>query len=409
MTEQVLCDIFDFIKQVRPEFGDPCLVLLGGSQSLDIGRHKGQDSDYDFLVLFPHIERPESYTFLSTDKTRTYDLILRDPTTFAYDVLQGIEDGKGTLLHIASYGIAIYDPENRAKNLQSIIKEKHVLGPNHINIRDMEGEIRSLQSNLFHTKENDAFTANLLAVCNRIAKLALRFSGHWTSNGKIGGRFLKEKMPHFCISLQSAFRTAVETHSKEALFQVVNLELPNFFYQADVLCRDKSDEKGKDSFDEKVSDLGEATTSSRINLDAMAHYLRSQNPIALSAAVTWAHIKLGNLIKPLSSERFQNKYEEYFFALGRAVSGLADIESAIHIECPNSISMAERINDLFVRHPSLKMAFENALYGDSKSLKSIFETTLSQISHHPLPYLYRPSPTNYRSDPALLIPDSHIL
>lgn len=403
MSEQLLRDIFDFLKEVRPEYGTPQIIILGGSQTIAGGQYKTQNSDYDTLVIFPHTERAESYTFSSKDNRRSYDLILRDDATLAYDIKNAFQDGKGTVLHIAALGSPIYDPDNRANILQQTLKNLHDQGPNTLHFQDAEKELALLRSNLYDATDNKIFTANILAICNSIARTALRFSGEWTSNGKIAGRYLKEKNPDLCATIQIAFADAVAYRTIEPLAEIIHSTLPKLFTPS---SRNIAAPFERPLFDNHPNDLGIATTSARTNLDAMASYLKNRNSIALDAAATWAHIKSENLLKPLSQERYKNRPEEYFFALGRAISGAADLNAALYFKKPNDLSMTTKINYLFEMTPNFDHEIELAISGNSQGLTAIFKSALKRINHAPLAHLYRPSPLDFRADPSILVCDN---
>ena len=154
--------------------------------------------------------------------------------------------------------------------------------------------------------------------------------------------------------------------------------------------------------------MGEATTSARINLDALAIYAQSDKTTAQDAASTWIHMKLGNLAKPLTMERFTKKPEEYFFALGRAISGIADVYAAQKFSKPSDFSMTERIRSLFAHHAAFAPATNQALEGHPESLCLLFDQALGRVVHPPLPFLHRPSRADMIADPALVIPVSWV-
>lgn len=402
MSEQLLRDIFDFLGDKRPEFGMPDLIILGGSQTLDGGKHKTQDSDYDVVVLFPNIERAESYTFTSQDGLRAYDLMLRDRTTLAHDIEQAQNIGKGTLLHITSYGQAVYDPQKIAQTFQKTLKKIYDNGPHMIDINGMQDELYTLQHNFFHIPQGDAFAASLNATCNHIARNALRFSGDWTSTGKIAGRFLKHAMPDFSTLLRTAFDKAIATHTTDPLYPFINKHLPRIYFNSNASeCKQFATPPTVPHYAANPTDLGSATASARLNLNAFAEYLQSDNHVPHQAAITWAHLKLNNVIKPLTPDRFQNKPEEYFLSLGRAISAIADIEAASATPFPMNSPMVRHIETLFYHQPAFVSAYTNALQGNAGQLRSLFDSTLSNLDGHPLPNLYRPAPKDMRGDASI--------
>ncbi|OFW98002.1 MAG: hypothetical protein A3J37_06525 [Alphaproteobacteria bacterium RIFCSPHIGHO2_12_FULL_45_9] len=407
MDQNLLPDIFAFLAKHRPDWGMPDIIFLGGSQVTDGGIHKAQDSDYDILVLFPRVDCAESYSFQSDDGVRSYDLILRDTSTLSYDVITSQNNGRGTLLHLIAHGLPIYDSRQLAKPLQTVIKNIYYKGPHIIDVNNAQEELYALQSNLFNIPMGDAFPAALAAICNRIALNALRFSGLWAATGKIGGRFLKHSMPQFSKSLHDVFVEAVKTHDEKKLLPFLDKHLPLMYFDFNSAGKNFAPPKIDFAYPHNPLDLGDATTAVRMNLNAIAEYLKSDNAIAQSAAITWAHLKLGTVTKPLTQERFHKKPEEYFVGLGKAISSIADVEAAHSLQFPTNALMVRRISMLFHKYPDFATAFDKALRGDATQIKCLSDTILSNLGPSPLPHLYRPSPKDMRTDPATVIPDYH--
>lgn len=403
MDQDILADIFTFLKKERPELGDPDIILLGGSQASPNRQHVMPNSDYDILVIFPAIPYAESFTFTSDDQTRVYDLILRDPPSLAYDVHRARKDGKGTLLDIATFSRILYDPNNQAARLQSNLRAHYASGPYRLTLDMMNEEISELRLNLLHIcyiRNKPAYPANVAALCNQVGKLALRLSGRWTSSGKIAGRYLKEHMPDMRLALQKAFHDAIDNRVPESLNDLIIHELGKIFY-SNTLSQPFLSPQIPYDFDPNPTCKGHASTAVRTNPDALSVYFQSTNPIALNAAITHAHAKLGTVITPLTSERFLKKPDEYFFALGRAIAAYVDIRYADKGFTLSGTCLSERVNFIFEEEPDLARIFELALRGNPAGLNLVFKETLASLEA-PYPYLHRPSSPDMKEDPAFL-------
>lgn len=416
--DYVLQDVRDFLCFHHPwgesaPLGKPSLVIVGGSQAVDGGIHKLHDSDTDVLVLYDQIRHPTSFQFSALGRNNAhYDLIVRDKATFAYDVQQALQNGKGTLIHIAAHGTIIHDACGIGSVFQERLVETYRQGPLTVHRDDVNNELSDLMTNFHYLKHDESYDACVSALCNRIGRLALRFSGHWTSNGKIGGRFLEKEMPDFAESICTAFADAVGENNKKPLETLALQTLRETFEGADPIKQiGVAEAQVKYPFTPIPKDLAEATTAARCDIDSFAHYLRgTAGNDAKQAAVTWAQIKLSTLFTPLSAERFQRKPMEYFMALGRAIGGAADIFMALdgHRK-PSELCAVERIQYLFDHESAaesltrlhVSTAFTLALAGEPSALQTLKNTMIDQLYAISPPRIDRPSPATHRIDPTL--------
>ncbi len=346
MNNPLLRDIFDFLAEHRPHYGLPGLIILGGSQTLDGGKHKTSSSDHDILIFFPAIDRAESFSFTSGDGLRKYDLILRDPKTFAYDLSYVSDAGRGTLLHIGMNGHAIYDPKNLHPALRDHIAPVYSRGPNLPHRADFMAEINALRRNLRQLRDirlADGYIPALIALTNRLAKNFLLYNGHWTSTGKIAGRFLHEKMPATKGLLERSFNV-VSRSGDVAPYETIVLDaLTQTYFAQSAAGRAMAAPAAERDFSIDEQDFGNATTVCRLNLDAFAAYLQGNNPVARLAAITWMHSKIETVGRAIDTERFHRPSGEYFYALGRGISSLSEIYAAMTHPKPSDMSMIARI------------------------------------------------------------------
>ena len=404
MTDPRLAAIFDFLSKLRPHYGAPRLVVLGGSQTLDGGIHKTSTSDHDVLVFFDDITQPESFSF-AADDGRKYDLMLRDPKTFAYDLGYVSDAGRGTLLHIALNGVALHDPLQIHENLKDSIRPLYLRGPNLPHEQDFKAEIMALRRNFYTLRDmclSNAFLPALVALTNRIAKDFLLYSGHWTSTGKIAGRFLHEKLPDVKGLLARSFNHASRAGDITLYETAIMEKLHAAYFTQQHAGRTMAAPSPEHPFDAAETDFGAATTACRLNLDAFAAYLQGQNPTGNLAAATWGHSKIETVRRAIDAERFHRPSGEYFYALGRGVSSLSEIYAATIMAKPSDVSMTQRIAMLSSAFPQLKSATVAALKGNPQSFQTVFDSVLNGIQGEPAPYSFRPSRADMVADDAAL-------
>lgn len=362
----------------QPYLNNINLALLGGSQAAGLAT---TTSDFDVMIIGDRITQPVS--LIKTIEGRKYDLILRDPYTFAYDLEQDRHIGRGTLLHICRHGIPIIDRHHHAAQFQKCAQALHKAGPFGVSHDSLADRLDSL-----HQHIDDALTVRptirlveAFMLAHDLGTTALRASRHWVGKGKILGRFLHEHMPRTQILIADGFSSFVDNNDPWSYKRIVQEQIFRH-YDPGVMPQVPFSAPGH--YIETPIDMAEAFTCVRTCPEVIPRYLKSQDPLKNDAAKLWLRWKFENAAAAITTDRIGRANNEYFYATAKYVGTVLNLHSYGWCGTDQLPPMNEKIAMCMDDHPNLARNIRRALAGKPTALlnwgQEIYQQTIPGAS-----------------------------
>lgn len=372
---------------VRPFIGEIDLAMLGGSRASGVTT---RNSDSDLLLIGEHINQPVSLTKCIDDQK--YDLILRDPYALAYDFAHDPLIGRGTLLHISTFGIPLVDRHGKAQILQEKAAHLYQTGPAAVERSSLDDQLDSLHRRIDGSCATPPTTSLIEAfmLAHDLGITAQRAARQWVGKGKIMGRFLLQHLPaikneielgfpEMCTGNPSRFKNLV-THQIPTLYRNNHEQVVPF--------------RARGTLTKNPVDMADAFTTVRTCPDMIPEYLYSTTPLKRDAAHLWLRWKFDNAASAITTDRIGRPSNEYFYALAKYVDQAITLNSYSNGRQP----ISNRIAACPDHHPALRRYITHALQGRPEHLlnwgQKIYAQTLDDTENNTFPP--RPAPAHHR-------------
>jgi len=301
---------------------DARMAFLGGSMVEKQGANKSTKSDYDIVMLVPHVAYPVSYNNIPGPEGRHVDLIIRDPETLSFEVEEAKRHARKAVLSIIAEGQLIFGDQKKAKPLQMEIGNAILAGPDKINAVHYLYRFMELQNLDWCSKLSNGPERQLAIyeLTHEAADLYLRAKRCWTANGKVLDRLLQphqefkhkldeasEKGDPWSLMYEVTRKASSDGRLKDGKYDDVTLRY----------AEEEEDKEIQDKFMLRYSD------------DYLAGNLRHGTVIQKAHAYEFLRYKIPAVAAAMDKERLVRAPGEYNMALSRLVYTMAKTAHAL--------------------------------------------------------------------------------
>jgi len=375
---------------IREKVPNARMAFLGGS--MGTANNPVQASDYDIVVMAPEIKAPISYNNLTNPSNgRKVDLIVRDPETLAFEILEAQDCGKGGVLKMIAEGNILFGAPKNTEVLQQEIKKIIRTGPNDISHEDYKWEYYSLRMGFFAESSYSDWGKKYLTrmvLTHDLAKFHLRTKNQWIAQGKILSRQLLMADPEFKKNLEEAYELqSFSSHQKlNEIFDAIPAKPPEFLQNREDILLKKAFEEGHPAYREPF------LISYQDNYDL--NLLRDGSEQQKEMVFSYLGNKIWNVAGAVDKQRLGRPSNEYFYSLARLVKTVRHSICVLNNQSPTENGCFALVKE-FPEFPDLVHTAEN---GQPERLKDLVENIARYFNPDCDKESLRISPTTFRSD-----------
>jgi hypothetical protein len=381
MTDETIDSLQRLVLSKVP---NATMAFWGGSL---VQHNAVAQSDYDIVVLAPHIEKPVSYNnVVNPDDRRKADIIVRDPETLAFELQDARYTGKSTVARLIADGVPVFGPTKNAMTMKRLMQKFIAHGADMLSNDVYQARYHALKKDFVFSPMLNREEKELLAFEQRheMTSLFLRTQRQWVASGKILGRYMVDYSPMIENDLATAYKDGNLSVLFDRMQTPENL-LPN---AVDIATQQAILETDKEL---------QCQFMVRHSQDYLCKVMNNGSSVQRKIAENYLGNKLMMITQSVDRERFERPSNEYFYALARVVYTMGDLYHA-----QSGMEREWRYKALNEAQPDFYDAVKRAERGQPEKLQLFMLDYTEKLNPNAGAESIRSSPTTFRSEAGAL-------